>query len=376
MTIPEFWVQYVPNASSAVFSVKLETFRQVTDLIDPSIVETLPVGDPVIGNFSAVVPARYAPHIDNVDVVVASENQVVRQWYEEYGIILQTYSSVTFKVNHQRDPSLTYTYTFKSNGGNAVSNGNEFTISRMTTSGVVTYTATVIDSRGRMDSYTSTINVVQYNRPSIVSNSCFRCNESGIASESGTYGMASMVGSVSPCEGRNQMRMSIGWSNIIEDQNVNYEPEFEDVVNNRGYIIGRGELDSDITWYIYFKVVDAIGTVTTAYIPMETAMYSIHVRKGGNGVAFGKTSEYGNVVEIAPTWDLMMKNKRFTLPLPLESGGTNADNVNEANRNITYAGVWESGNINDDMVSKWMALGANVISDVSASSVIHDKPST
>ena len=62
------------------------------------------------------------------------------------------------------------------------------------------------------------------------------------------------------------------------------------------------------------------GTATTDTL-ISSAAYAIHVKNGGTGVAFGKTSEIQNAVEINSGWNLFYKG--FQMP-PIVYSATNA----------------------------------------------------
>lgn len=73
------------------------------------------------------------------------------------------------------------------------------------------------------------------------------------------------------------------------------------------YTFGNGQLLATSTYYFKVTVTDAFSCVTIRDVLIETAAYSIHVKNGGQGVAFGKTCEQNMAVEINPAWALYFR---------------------------------------------------------------------
>ena len=73
------------------------------------------------------------------------------------------------------------------------------------------------------------------------------------------------------------------------------------------YIIGNGNLSPSLSYSVRFTVTDSLGNVITKDVRVQTSAFAIHVKNGGTGVAFGKTSEVQNSVEINDGWDLYYK---------------------------------------------------------------------
>ena len=92
------------------------------------------------------------------------------------------------------------------------------------------------------------------------------------------------------------------------------------------YIIGGGSLNVSYTYYVEFTVTDTMGSTTTLSVQIQTSAYSIHVKNGGMGVAFGKTSEHNGSVEINSQWELYYKGF-IVLPVIYKSTVTELDQI-------------------------------------------------
>ena len=58
-------------------------------------------------------------------------------------------------------------------------------------------------------------------------------------------------------------------------------------------------------------VKDAVGSTVAYDVYLNTIPYTMHLQKGGKGVAFGKISERNKAVEIASDWTLYLGNTSF-----------------------------------------------------------------
>lgn len=94
------------------------------------------------------------------------------------------------------------------NSYSITANGETYTTSSavtsvLKTSGTMTVTAKVTDKRGRTDTATAEIEVLDYNAPSITSLSVRRCNQNGTENDQGAYIKVTFSGSVTPLNDNN-----------------------------------------------------------------------------------------------------------------------------------------------------------------------------
>ena len=201
---------------------------------------------------------------------------------------------------------------------------NEYTIDKFGHSGKMNFTVTVKDGRGRAASATITINVIAYNLPVISSYNAFRCTLSGVGSEKGTYASIYCSANVSPVtingSAANTMKIS-GYYYVYTTGTPSLVTAISNMTSGKVYIVGGGNLSSSSTYYARFIVTDAMGGTATTDTLISSAAYAIHVKNGGTGVAFGKTSEIQNAVEINSGWNLFYKG--FQMP-PIVYSATNA----------------------------------------------------
>ena len=143
-----------------------------------------------------------------------------------------------------------------------------------------------------------------YSAPLITSTDVYRCTQAGVADENGTYASIICNATYSEITGNSLTINSKYYMSSTPDTKVVAQ---NNMTSGETYIVGSGNLDPSYTYYIEFTATDTIGGTETETFAVQTAAYSIHVKNGGNGVAFGKTSEIANAVEIQEDWDLYYK---------------------------------------------------------------------
>lgn len=249
------------------------------------------------------------PTISSVILSATYDSSVVAAW----GVHVQGYSSAYFTINASpADDFTTITeYTVQVGNGAPVTSSIRNISIKMNEAGTsIPYSVTVKDSRGVTSApKTGSLVVFEYKRPKIIPDKLpYRCNASGMASAVGTYGAGSFSGSVSSVGGRNTMRLQIGvtTSTLVTPTIVK-----SDVSAGETTVFG-GSYSTELTYYVYYYVKDALNT-TYEYYELSTSSYAFHIMKGGNGVAFGKTSEIQNAVEITSHWNFHVHGQEIDL---------------------------------------------------------------
>lgn len=238
------------------------------------------------------------PTISSVNLSATYDSSVVAAW----GVHVQGYSSAYFIINASPADDFTSIteYTVQVGNGAPVTSSYRYISIKMNEAGTLPYSVTVKDSRGVTSTpKTGSLTVFEYKKPEIIPDKLpYRCNASGMASAIGTYGAGSFAGSVSSVGGRNTMTLQIGvtTSTLVTPTIVK-----SDVSAGETTVFG-GSYSTELTYYVYYYVKDALNT-TYEYYELSTSSYAFHVMKGGNGVAFGKTSEIQNAVEITSHWN-------------------------------------------------------------------------
>ena len=177
-----------------------------------------------------------------------------------------------------------------------------YTVNRLANGGEITFSVSVIDSRGRRsDTVTATISVMEYALPAITAATAYRCRLDGIADEEGTYAAIRIVASYTSGSGNTLVINSTYYRSDTPESQITAQSH---MTSGETYIIGNGNLDPSYAYLIRFTVTDSLGNNVIKNVNVQSSSYAIHVKNGGTGVAFGKTSEIANSVEINEGWDL------------------------------------------------------------------------
>lgn len=186
------------------------------------------------------------------------------------------------------------------------------TANNLTTSGTITVTIKVTDSRGFAKSTTRTITVYEYNEPSVTPKTgetkviCGRSNSSGTLSASGTYLHIEAGRLVSTLNGNN--RGSLKYE-VFDASEASIETGWlltgtADAEASTAWTSSTA-LVSDLTstYSVVLTAYDTFGnsSVFTASIPTDSV--TLHLARGGGAVGVGMYAQGWNRVDIAwPTY--------------------------------------------------------------------------
>lgn len=190
----------------------------------------------------------------------------------------------------------------------------------LNSAGTVTFTAKVTDSRGRTTTKTASITVVDYFTPYVSGASVYRCNSAGMDDSNGTYFRAAATAKYASCSGKNGYSLRVRYKKPTDSAWSGYTN-----ISSGSYVIVSG-LSTEYSYDIEISVGDYFtGAIWRSTVP--TAAYTMHLKKGGKGIAFGKASERDNAVESAwPIYINGISNWNIAQPTILNSG-TNLDTV-------------------------------------------------
>lgn len=171
----------------------------------------------------------------------------------------------------------------------------------------ITFSGSVVDSRGYSNTASTSITVYRYNSPKITSFSIQRCESNGTVSNSGTYALVNWT----------YTYQNDGYSNSITIKkihinNTDYtlnatETTSNGVVTGTGStVIGGGNFNVNSHYDYTVTLKDAVGSQYNITGTLPTSSKIINVRPGGKGIAFGKFAETDNLVD--SQWDIKAPN--------------------------------------------------------------------
>lgn len=283
-TPPTSLAAQIPNSTSSTCTLTCYTYNGST-LIGTS---TTPV--------TLSVPASIKPTLTSI-TATRVDGTVPSSW----GIYVQYKSKATLTINGAAG-SVGSTITAYSITGTGVSStASSYTTGFLTTSGSLTFTGKVCDSRGRWsDEATVTINVVAYASPRFNSYSTQRCTSAGTVSANGTYGKSTVNFSYWSCSGKNSVTTAVAYKKSTDSSYTNAGVTF---TSGTAFTFGGGNLSVDYSYDIRFTLTDAFGTVTVVD-SLSTASVLMDFKAGGTGLAVGKVSETDNCFEVSEDWDV------------------------------------------------------------------------
>ena len=325
-TIPVTWLTAIPNATSGTATVSVTTYSS---------------GGSELGtdtySFTITAPASAVPTISLAATRI--DNSVPSSW----GVYVQGQSGVRITATAAGYQGSTISSYTISGGATGTQSSNVFTVSVIYSSGTITYTVKVTDSRGRTATASVSISVVAYSAPSFTATEAFRCASNGTASETGTYISAKASGTYSSVSSKNSMTLKVQYGLTTSSA---YSTAVT-LTNGTASVIGGGSIDANYSFNVKFTLTDQFNTIEKI-LTVGTAAYTVFFRQGGNGVALGKVSERANAVEINSDWDIYHGSTKLNGTVPISRGGTGGTTAAAARSNlgaVNKAGDTMTGNL-------------------------------
>ena len=213
----------------------------------------------------------------------------------KYGAYIQGQSKLTVKVT----PQTSYGSPIAS--CLIVADNNKFATTEATTpviqsTGSVKIYADVTDSRGRLGSATTTVNVLPYTRPVITTLKVHRCNQDGTENDRGLYGKVTYSYTIDALNNKNGMSGFIQYKKTSETEYTSVALPSAFSVTNGTFIFAA---DDGSTYDVQLLIADSFISVghRTA---LSTAYTLIHYAPSGKGITFGgiRNTEAFNIIDM------------------------------------------------------------------------------
>lgn len=309
-TIPNNWMNTIPNATSGTATVTLRTLS----------------GSTVIGSasksFTVTVPSSVRPIIAEFSATRVN-GDVPSSW----GVYVQGKSKATLSLVAAGAYGATITGQTITGGGYTSSLAS-FTTGFLNVYGTVTFTATVTDSRGRTATATTSITVYQYSTPTFSSTDAYRCLQNGTADNSGTYARVKAVWTYSSVNSKNTSTCTVGYKQGESGTVVGATS----LTSGTAATIGNGNLNVQNQYYAVFTLSDYFNSGITMQVSIPPSLaYALFIHKGGDAVGIGKYNNTANTVKSA--W-------------PMEVDGAITASGNMTGNNITANGwAWAKSHL-------------------------------
>ena len=248
-------------------------------------------GGTVVGVKDAVlltkVPAgtAYSPKITNVIISEATEGMGAH-----FGVFVKDKTTLAVSIEAEGAKGSTIkSYSTSLEGKNYTSAG--FVSDVLTVAGELTLVTTVIDTRDRLTQLETTIPVVDYFLPRTMEFLAYRVDENGVAKDDGKYLSVAFAYEVAPVDGQNTADMTI-------DFKQSTAPDWSDPILEGHSLQGSGvvqfeqQFTPDYQFDIRMTVVDWFGAEASYTATLPTDNVILDIKAEGDGLAFGKTSEF------------------------------------------------------------------------------------
>lgn len=256
-----------PNGTSVYCSFTLTTYNGSSSI--GSVTKSVQLSIP-----SGVVPTCRLELSDAKDYAAT------------YGGYIQGQSTLSVNVNAEGEYGSTIsTYSTSANGSTYTS--KTFETQPLKTSGSNTISATVKDSRGRTASASSSITVLPYSMPKILSLSVYRCNSDGTENDRGSYAKIVLEYSVTSLSNQNTNSAVLKYKKSSESvwtpitiTPTSYNMSYETVI----------AADDGSAYDILLEVTDAFAT-STSKTSVSTGFCLYHIPASGKGITYGGIAE-------------------------------------------------------------------------------------
>ena len=263
-TPPLSLASQIPNSTTGSLTVYVTTMNGSTQ-IGSTVTKSVNLGVP-----SSVVPTMGAPTATKVD------NGVPSDW----GVYVQSVSKCTVKINSAAGAYGSTIRSYSITGGGLNSTSSSATTGVLASSGTITFTCKITDSRGRTASKTVSISVVAYSAPSIKV-SAERCDASGNVAGDGTYLKVTADYTIASVSSKNSVSSKKVTCNGVSNTTF---------ADNTAFVFAAN-VSIGSTYILTASVTDALGKSASASVEIPTSLRIINVRKTKKGLAIGKFSE-------------------------------------------------------------------------------------
>lgn len=247
-------------------------------------------------------------------------------------------------------------YTFNGPNVSSTISNNSTTISKVSTSGSLTYTVKVQDKRGRSVSKSATITCYDYNPDDLKFSSftAYRCNSNGAADNNGTLikynfkiNYPVVDGATNKCTVKIYYKRSSSdsWTAAANALEGSTTKDTSGIIKRNG----SGDnisFDATLTYAVYAVLVDNYNqSIQSSVITIFGASRVFNIKANGIGVAFGKMAETDNLLE--SKWPLQVDGA-ISFGDSGTFGKVYAD-TNGAGTNIVYIQTGQQVNGGTDM---------------------------
>ena len=277
-TVPDSLATVIPNATSGTCTITCTTYNGGTSVGSKTLTLTLKVK-------STVIPTVTFTVTEAVDKIAST-----------FGVFVKSLSKLKITATGAGAGGSTIkSYKISANG--ATYNDSSATTGLLKSTGSMTVTVTVTDSRGRTGSTDKTITVYDYSAPYIDRFIISRCDSDGTLNDEGSSVSVDLKAGVSDVVGKNSGDYTLRYNVNGEDDYTEIEIA-SDVLSYETTSLIIDNIDTEKTYEFRLVISDAVNTFTGT-LPVNTAFTLVDYNESGRGMSIGKVSEKPGALEIA-----------------------------------------------------------------------------
>lgn len=265
---------YLTDATSSSCKITCDTYNGSTKIGSKSTSFTLAIPTTVVPTISAIACSDSAGYLGTYGAYVQSKSNV-KATVTAAGVYGSTIAS--------------YTVAMDDTSANAET--NTVTIGIPYNTGSRTVTATVVDTRGRKATKTTTISVAAYSAPVISASWAKRWNTStGQEDDESTTVRVHAEGSVTNVNSKGLNKGTVKIEYRLSTASTWTQISSNQYTGSWNFNVDRASLSTESRYDFRITVTDSLGTVATSSYAIETARPIMDFLHNGRGVAIGGVS--------------------------------------------------------------------------------------
>lgn len=270
-TVPDLATQ-IPNTTSGTVTLRCVTRSGSTTVGTKDV------------TLIARVPGSVMPTISNVALTEATEGLAA-----QFGAFVKGKTTLAVSVTAAGAKGSTIKSCTTTLEGLTYT-GLRFTSKVLTNAGQLSLVTTVVDSRGRSVKRTTTFNVLDYYTPTTTKLTVYRVDENGNAKSDGKYLFVDYAYQVAAVGNKNTAAMTLSYKKSIDSRWTVLTTSA--ALNGAMSTHFSTEFSIDYQYDIKLEVVDWFKAEASYTATLPTARVILDIKAAGDGLSFGKTSEF------------------------------------------------------------------------------------
>lgn len=293
LQVPYSWLNQIPNSTSGIAILQLRTLLNGVEL---GVSDGVPL--------TIVCPADVVPTVGAITAAIINPvwNACVQRFSRAKITLSNCQGAYGSTIEFGELIATPYVGGYSQG---QINDTVEFELMEtLSVSGTVSLQVSVVDSRGRKATKTTTINVLAYSEPSILQTVQGRADASGNASPQGTYFYAGATYSYTAA-GTNSVRMQIYYR---EDGAPDWVLAYEGSLSSGVLTYFGGEFGTAIVYELKYVLTDDLGS-STAIRTIGTAYAFMKWSPQNNAIGFGCVPRSDHMFEIGQDWNVYAYGK-------------------------------------------------------------------